>query len=332
MLSETSGKALDQGSVPSALLPSDVGPDRRTIAPLAVREELGALGRVSAGLVAYNLAYLALVLGVAIGAIALFWADRSWYTFLLAFFVASSRQQALLNTEHECIHGKFLPTRRQNALFGFVCGGLVGSPFGASRTRHLTHHRLLGQPGDPDHPLHGIDGKDTRRGFVRHFAMGLIGAYAGMILLGPPSKTDSRSRKSRLGDLMAIVLGQLALLALLTVAFAWWVYPALWLAPLASVTVLGHLIRSFGEHAITPSESTAHANRLITVQSNALERAMIAPYNMNYHAEHHLVPWVPAPRLRAARRRLEGRDDLPPRLSRSSYGAALLRYVRQLPR
>src|SRR5436189_1507987 len=68
----------------------------------------------SPGLVAYNFAYLAVVWGVALGSIALFWAVPAWYTFALAFLAVSSRQQALLNVEHECIHGKFVSSRRWN--------------------------------------------------------------------------------------------------------------------------------------------------------------------------------------------------------------------------
>src|SRR5687767_13198617 len=56
---------------------------------------------VSSRLKAYNFAYLALVWGVALGAIATFWAFPGWYTFVLAFLVVSSRHQALLNVEHE---------------------------------------------------------------------------------------------------------------------------------------------------------------------------------------------------------------------------------------
>jgi fatty acid desaturase len=105
----------------------------------------------------------------------------------------------------------------------------------------------------------------------------------------------------------------------------------LWLAPLATLTALCHLVRSFVEHAITDSETEAHRNRLITIRSNLIERGLLSPYFMNYHAEHHLVPSVPAPRLRQLQKRLAHRSDLPPVLVRRSYGGAIRRYVRELP-
>jgi fatty acid desaturase len=286
---------------------------------------------LSGRLVAYNLAYLAFAWIVALGAIVVFWVHPAWYTFAIAFLVVSSRQQALLNVEHECIHRKLVPSRRWNELIGrWLCAAPVGSPFGASRHRHLTHHRLLGTPEDPDRELHAGERQQTRRGLLRHFVGGLLGGYAGMVLMGPPDRSASPDRASRMRDLASLVLAQAVLAGGLTLAFEWWVYPALWLAPLATVTVLGHLVRSFVEHAITRDEESAHSNRLITVHSNSVERFFVAPYGMNYHAEHHILPSVPAPRLRALQDRLAARKDVPPVLVRSSYREAIRRYVRAL--
>ncbi len=288
---------------------------------------------ISRGLVAYNVGYLALAWAVALGAIALFWAFPAWYTFILAFIVVSSRHQALLNCEHECIHGKFVADRGWNAFIGRVlCAAPVGSPYEASRARHLSHHRLLTTDEDPDHDLHAGPGKQTRAGMFRHFAGGLVGGYAGMVLMGPPRPGGGPSAPGAARrDLISLILAQTVMAGGLTLAFAWWVFPTLWLAPLVTVTVLGHLIRSFVEHAITEDESPAHSNRLITIHSNWIERFFVAPYSMNYHAEHHLIPSVPAPRLKRLHTRLADRPDLPPVLIRSSYGQAMTRYVRALP-
>lgn len=284
----------------------------------------------SPGLLAYNLGYLALTWAVALGAIAGFALHPAWYTFALAFVLVSSRHQALLNLEHEGNHGKLLPSRRWNVFVGrWLCAAPVGSPFAAARARHLSHHRLLATDEDPDHDLHAGPRMRTRRGVVRHFLGGMLGGYAGMVLMGPPPKTGS-SPRDRLLDATSIVVVQLALAAGLTLAVGWWAYPALWLAPLVTVTVLAHLVRSFVEHAITDDEAPAHANRLITIRSNWIERFIVAPYAMNYHAEHHLLPSVPAPRLRRLHERLSSREDLPPLLVRTSYGQALRRYVRAL--
>ena len=71
---------------------------------------------------------------------------------------------------------------------------------------------------------------------------------------------------------------------------------------------------------------------MITIRSNVLERGLVAPYFMNYHAEHHLLPSVPAPRLKELQRQVSARDDVPPVLVRRSYGEALRHFLRALPR
>jgi fatty acid desaturase len=296
----------------------------------ASAHELTALGP---GLVLYNLAYLGLAWVVAVGAIALFWAHPRWYTFILAFLIVSSRQQALLNCEHEANHRKFLPSRRWNDLLGtYSAAAPVGSPFGAATARHLSHHRLLGTDEDPDRVLHEGPDKRTRVGLVKHFVGGLTGSYAAMVLMGPPTG-DSKSSETALRDLISIVVVQAVIAVTLTLVTAWWVYLALWVAPLITLTTLCHLIRSFTEHAITEEEQGGvHANRLITIRSNLLERGLISPYFMNYHAEHHLLPSVPAPRLKELQTRVGDREDTPPVLVRNSYGEALRHYLRALPR
>lgn len=287
--------------------------------------------RLSPALVAYNLGYLALTWALALGAIAIFWEFQNPLAFVLAFLVVASRHQALLNVEHEAGHGKLLPNGTLNELAGrWLAAAPVGSPYEAARARHLAHHRLLATDDDPDHELHAGPDKRTAGGLAKHFIGGLLGGYAGMVLMGPPTKAFAPSRSARLQDLASLVVIQGALFAGLTLAFDWWVYPALWLAPLATVTVFFHLLRSFVEHAITDEETGAHSNRLITIASNPLERGLVSPFNMNYHAEHHLIPSVPAPRLPKLKKRLAAREDTPPVLERSSYGSALMRYLSAL--
>jgi fatty acid desaturase len=52
---------------------------------------------------------------------------------------------------------------------------------------------------------------------------------------------------------------------------------------------------------------------------------------MNWHAEHHLFPWIPARRLPEAARRLAARSDSPARLVRKTYVGALIKHLKMLP-
>ncbi|MBV9410090.1 MAG: fatty acid desaturase [Acidimicrobiia bacterium] len=255
--------------------------------------------------------------------------ERSWWSLAVAFLVVSSRHQALLNIEHDCIHNHFVAGRRWNERLAItLAASACGSPFYASRARHLAHHRLLATEADPDARLHTGDDKRTRGGVVRYFVLGLVGGYVATVMFEPEAVAVDPALRRR--DRRNVVLGQLAVFAVFTVLFGWWTYPLLWLLPLGTLTAAMHMVRSFCEHAITDDEATAHGDRLISIRSNPVERALVAPFYMNYHAEHHQFPGVPARRLPAVQRRLKARSDGPPHLMRSTYASALARYVHSL--
>lgn len=291
-----------------------------------------ALGRLSPRTLALNLGHLGAAWGLVIGAMGLVRWHLTWWTVAAAFVVVSARQQALLNVEHECIHGQFVPGHQANDRVGIaLCASPCGSPYWASRARHLAHHRHLAMPEDPDAVLHRGADKATRRGLIAYFGGGLVGGYAWRALRSKMDTVEVGPRRRR-ADRCSVVAAQVVLAVGLTVAVGWWAYPLLWLAPLLTLTVALHALRSFAEHALLPGETEGgHDNRLITTVSNPVERFMVAPYHMNLHAEHHLFPWVLATNLPEVRRRLEGRDDVPPRLSRRGYGHTLARCLRELP-
>jgi fatty acid desaturase len=251
-----------------------------------------------------------------------------WWTIALAFVVISSRQQALLNVEHDCIHTSFSRSKRYDAVIGnLLCAAPCGSPWHATRARHLAHHRLITTAEDPDLPLHTIRDKSSKLALVRYFGLGLLGGYAVMVLLnGSPSTVATRDK---LRDLRNLALVQAALWAAAWIALDWWVYLALWVLPLVTLTTVCHLLRSFIEHAVLVEERPDHDNLLVSISSNPVERAIVAPFNMNFHAEHHLYPAVPARRLPEVRAALELTPE-PPRLIRTSYLRALVTYARSL--
>jgi fatty acid desaturase len=275
-----------------------------------------------------NVAYLAATWAIIVGAMAAAATWTSWWTVALAFVIISSRQQALLNVEHDCIHTSFTRDKRRDAVVGIVLAASpCGSPWHATRARHLAHHRLITTAEDPDLPLHDTAGKATKIALARYFGLGLLGGYAVMVLLKGSPSTVGRAAKLR--DLRNLVLAQAALWAVTWWAFGWWDYLLLWVLPLVTLTTVCHLLRSFVEHAVLTTERPDHDNLLISIQSNPVERAIVAPFNMNFHAEHHLYPAVPARRLPELRRALETTPE-PPRLLRTAYVTALMRYARSL--
>jgi fatty acid desaturase len=76
-----------------------------------------------------------------------------------------------------------------------------------------------------------------------------------------------------------------------------------WLVGMASWLSLVTRIRNIAEHACTSTgeDPFSHAR---TTLANPIERALIAPYWVNYHAEHHLFMYLPCYRLAEAHRLL----------------------------
>ncbi len=91
--------------------------------------------------------------------------------------------------------------------------------------------------------------------------------------------------------------------AALAVAGYWWLYPALWLLPLATWYQLVSRIRNIAEHAVVPDNDDPLRNTR-TTYANPLIRLLVAPYWVNYHLEHHLFMFVPCWRLPQAHRAL----------------------------
>ncbi len=81
---------------------------------------------------------------------------------------------------------------------------------------------------------------------------------------------------------------------------------ALWLIALATTFQLFLRIRNIAEHACTSTGSADPFTHARATYANWAERATVAPYWVNYHAEHHLFMGVPCYRLKAAHDYLGG--------------------------
>lgn len=276
-----------------------------------------------------NFLYLGCTWAVIVGAFASAAVWPRWWVLVLAFVVMSSRQQALLNIEHDCIHASFTRDKRRDQIVAIVaCASPVGSPWYAARARHLAHHRLITTAEDPDRPLHDTADKASTWALTRYFGLALLGGYAIRVLFSATPSAVPTAQKLR--DLRNLVVAQLVIWGATWAATGdWWLYLLLWALPLATLTTFFHVVRSFIEHAVLTEERPEHDNLLVSITSNPVELALIAPFNMNYHAEHHLYPAVPARRLPDVRTALAATPE-PPRLIRTAYLTALLRYARSV--
>ncbi len=102
----------------------------------------------------------------------------------------------------------------------------------------------------------------------------------------------------------------------------WWLYPALWLVPMASWYQLISRIRNIAEHAVAPDNDDPLRNTRTTLL-DPLTRLFVAPYWVNYHLEHHLFLFVPCWRLPQAHRVLIAKGYGPQMELRRGYRTVL---------
>jgi len=101
----------------------------------------------------------------------------------------------------------------------------------------------------------------------------------------------------------AFLIWNAGLLAALSLLGVWWAYFALWLLPMATWFPLVTRLRNIAEHACVEGSTDDAFRAARTTRASWWERAFIAPYWVNFHAEHHLFMHVPCwklPRLHRA--------------------------------
>jgi fatty acid desaturase len=100
---------------------------------------------------------------------------------------------------------------------------------------------------------------------------------------------------------------QVVLLTASLALYGWTPY-LLWLAGLATTFQLYLRIRNIAEHACTTTGSQDPFTHARTTYAGWIARATVAPYWVNYHAEHHLFMGVPCYRLPAVHAMLGSQD------------------------
>lgn len=266
---------------------------------------------------------------VILGAMALF----AWWpnplTFLAAVMLIGARQLGIAILMHDAAHGLLFASRGLNEWVGrWLCAFPVATDLDRYRPYHLKHHRFTQQAEDPDLQL-SAPFPITRKSLWRKIGRDLAGitGYQRRRLqfraaMGPASLPLGR----RLGNLWRVERGAFianaVLFAGLAAAGHWYLYPLLWLLPLLTWYQLVSRIRNIAEHAVVPDNDDALRNTR-TTRAGWIERALVAPYWVNYHLEHHLFLFVPCWRLPAAHRLLLARGLAPRMELRSGYREVL---------
>jgi fatty acid desaturase len=246
---------------------------------------------------------------IAAGAMFLIWPNV--LTYILAVCLIGARQLGLGILEHEAAHGGLHPKSAINDWMGeWLCGAAVGGSLKRYRPYHLAHHKYTEQPEDPDLSL-SAPFPTTRASLVRKIIRDLTGQtffkqrirpfFSGLALRLKGGKPRAPRVADRPGRRFWIVNG--AAILGLSAAGLWWVWPALWIAPMATWLPLVTRVRNIAEHAVVQTGADPFTQARTTL-ANPLERLFIAPYWVHFHAEHHLFMYLPCYRLEQTHRLL----------------------------
>lgn len=242
----------------------------------------------------------------------------------LSIAVIGTRQLGLAILMHEAAHGGLSPNQRLNDTLGhWLCAVPVGASLTAYRPYHLSHHKYAQQAEDPDLVLSApfpVTRASLRRKIVRDltgqtfFKQRVLLPLAALRGRVAQAVTDDHAYEAVVTgrSIAAFLLVNAALLLALTLAGVWWAWFVLWLLPMATWFPMVTRLRNIAEHACVEGSATDPFRAARTTKASGWERAFIAPYWVNFHAEHHLFMHVPCWKLpalhRAVRARPEGRD------------------------
>lgn len=222
----------------------------------------------------------------------------------LCVMVVGTRQLGLAILMHDAAHGLLHPNRRIN---DWVAHWLCSPSLRAYRPYHLQHHRYVQQAEDPDLVL-SAPFPISRASFWRKVWRDLSGQTFYKQRIQPlwqrsgPSTTASLSHHDR-HFWVANGLG----FALFAAAGWWWLWLVLWALPMASWLPLVTRLRNIAEHAMVPVDQPDPLRQARTTQAGWLERALIAPYWVNFHSEHHMFTNLPCWQLPKAHALLQAK-------------------------
>jgi len=239
--------------------------------------------------------------GVIAGAMALYAFFPNALTLGIGIALVGGRQLGLAILMHEGSHGMLFESKRLNDRLTqwFTAWPMILNIY-AYRVRHMAHHRFTRTEKDPENYLY-TPFPVTRASMARKFLRDLT----GIVFVRTSAAIFSfiwGEKKGRSTRLIGFYGGPLLFHALMVAGFSAFgridLFLLLWLLPMATSYQLFLRIRNIAEHAAVDDLDDALQNSRTTL-AGPIERMFVAPYWVNFHIEHHLLPYVPCYHLRA---------------------------------
>jgi len=265
-------------------------------------------------------------------------------TVLAALVLIGARQLGLAVLMHECAHRSLFRTRWLNDLLGkWLCAAPIWTDVVRYREHHLRHHAHTGTERDPDLGL-VKPFPTTRASLLRKITRDLLGLTALKRIVAqlamelgflaytastetrrlPPIPWSARLKKAA-RHLTPVVLANAALFGVLF-AFGHPALYLLWVGAWMTTYNVVLRIRSIAEHACTEESDDVVRNTRTT--RVALPMRLVAPHDVAYHLEHHLLMTVPHYRLPQMHALLAERDVFDETNHAPGYASVLTRVTR----
>lgn len=235
------------------------------------------------------------------GAMALYAFIPNVFTLLLSIVLIGGRQLGLAVLMHEGSHGMLFKTRQMNERITqwFTAWPIILNVY-AYRVRHMAHHRFTRTEKDPENYLY-TPFPVVKSSMARKILRDLTGIVFLRTTIGI-FRFLWGEKKGRSVRILGFYTGPILFNILMAAGFAFAdridLYLLLWLLPMATTYQLFLRIRNIAEHATMPDLENPLQNSR-TTYAGLVERLTVAPYYVNFHVEHHLLPYVPCYRLPA---------------------------------
>jgi fatty acid desaturase len=254
-------------------------------------------------------------------------------TWLLAVMIIGGRQLGLAILMHDGAHGCLHPDLKVNDWVGnWLCGAPTNADLPRYRDYHLGHHKYAQQAEDPDLGL-SAPFPITRKSLYRKLIRDLTGQtfYKQRIAPSIAAFQQGARKGTPFAQTAAGVLSfwrpflifNGLMWAVLILAGLWWVWPALWLVPMATWYPMITRLRNIAEHACVGKDEPDPLRHARTTHAGLVARLFLAPYYVNYHCEHHMFMHVPCWNLPKVHRLLAAKGVTAGMLTAPGYGAVL---------
>ena len=261
-----------------------------------------------------------------VAAFALVYALPNPITVIIALWILGGKQLACAILMHDTSHHAVFPQKRLNDWVGEWLGGYpIFNSMKAYRPYHYRHHVSNGLEEDPDLLLtraYPASQKSLIRKFVRDLTgqtgvkalFGLILMHLGyiefnlggkVVRVPQEGRTFSSVWKAFRQNLLGPLVANALIFALLALLASPWLY-LLWIGAYLTTFQFCLRVRSIAEHSVVKNRTDPYQNTR-TTKANWLEKLLFAPYNVNYHCEHHMLMAVPPYNLHKMHRLLRER-------------------------